>query len=170
MSSTIEASRGILHTSSCFGNFRVSLLDSIKAKTGRVDSLTNLVALSALKDIRLESTLISFVTSPALLVALIIIPPILILGAACIPAIASPLMALAALVFVATIAIFLTHLFDSALGLDELTKLSRSYDIQSREADTAIRQIEVLSDETTINVKYKDSSYTSYGYSSYRGY
>jgi hypothetical protein len=168
MSFTIEASRGILHTSSCFGNFRISLLDSIKAKIKTIDSLTNLVALTALKDIRLESTLISFITSPALLVALIPLPPVLILGAACISAIASPLMALAALVFIATIAIFLTHVFDSVLGLDELHKLSKSYDIQAKEAGYAITQIEILPDETTIGVKYKEPY--AYSYSGYRGY
>jgi hypothetical protein len=167
MSLIIEGSRGILHTSSCFGDFRISLVDSIKEKVTKIEDLTNIAALKILKDIRLQSSIASAALSPVSIIILAASIPVIGLGAVIFTAIESALLSLAIIVSIATIGLFLTHIIDATIGYDDLSKLSRSYDKQAKEANEYIQILERRVEEGGISLKYKSGETAFSYYSTY---
>lgn len=164
MSFTIEGSRGILHTSSCFGDFRVSLVDSIRARVTRAEDMTNITALKILKEIAFQSSLLSLALSPTAIVLLGLTAPVIMLSTLVFSSFTSALLALSAIVTVVAAGLFITHILDETVGSQDLSKLSRSYDTQAREAKEYIRTIESRVEETGFTLKYKASSHSYYSY------
>lgn len=158
MSFTIQGSRGIQHTSSCFGDFRISLVDTLNRKVN-VAELTNLTALKVLKEIRFESSLLSLALSPVAIIILSASVPCILFGAIVITGVETALITLALLVAAVAFTLTIAHILDNTIGNDDLHKMSRAYENQAREAKDYVATLERQVTELTFRTEYKTGYY-----------